>query len=161
MAKKTAPQEPASTDVIKWGEQTIHVVDLPQAAIHYLLQYGANKSRQDAVAGMKKELTAEGKTEDEIAQAMEVEFADRLARIMDGTISTRVVGPRKLGIEKVMADIARERITASCAARKTKAPTGKTMTELVERYLSLKGDSVREEAQRRLDSLADIEDMDF
>lgn len=141
---------------VAWGNEKIAIANLPPHAVHYLIQYGMNQSRQDAVAGLKKEHATKGVGEQESAAEFARAWQERLSRIMDGTISTRVIGPRKSGIEKYMNDVAVDRIRAVCSkpnkktGLKTKMPTGKELAQYVSQLIAAQGPSIRASAELRM-----------
>lgn len=163
MARKneTTSTENTSTDQpfrVEYGPFSVAYSDLAEHALHYLAQYGFAKSLQDSVAGMKKALSDEGKSEAEIDAALQDTMQKRVTAIMQGTIGARVGTPRMTGIEKVMADIAREDLKAAAVSVKRKLPTGKELTELVNKYIARHEATLREKAQARLDSAQNAAD---
>lgn len=152
-AKKTAPDgaETETLNTLVSGTFSVAistVLDNPKATA-YLLQYGFRQSLQDAVAGMKKALSAEGKSEAEINAAMAEATQKRFDSIMAGTIGIRVGAARVTGIEKLMRDVAIEALRAAAAAKGVALPKGKDLTALAEKYIAKHGDAVRAEAEKR------------
>jgi hypothetical protein len=142
---------------------------LPVAAIHRLAQYGAKQWLADAIAGLAKELTAEGKTPDEIKAAQDKAIADRWEAILNGTVGTRSGGPRLRGLDAFIRDVADERIKAVLAATNAKLakdqhkvlPKGEAMQALREKFIAANADSIKAEAQRRMAAVASPVEVDL
>lgn len=120
------------------------------AAIGRLAQYGARQWVQDAVAGLAKEMKAEGASDADIEAAKVAEMEARWAAILDGTVGTRSGGPRVRGVEKIMRDVAVERIRAGAAKLGKKLPKGEEYQSLVTAYVAKHSDALRAEAERRM-----------
>lgn len=128
----------------------------------YLIQYGANKSGQDCVAGLAKELD-EAKNEDgspkydatEKAVMFNDEYSARFNAIVAGDIGHRTQGPRVKGVDKVIREVVWEIIVNAATNKGVAGKLPKKATEqlsMVEKYLS-DGDraaSARIEAERRM-----------
>lgn len=145
----------------------------------YLLTVGFTGSMTDAAAFTKDQKAIwEGKgkdrvkvrdlTEDEVeAKAVEKRTA-RYDAIRAGTVAHRAFGPRLMGIDRVMQDVAKEQVLAAIAALNVKAraqgaperavPKGDALAAYVEKWLAKHGDAVRTEAQARIDAAAKMAD---
>ncbi len=142
-----------------------------QNAVNYLLAYGFGKSLQDAVAGVKKEMTAAGETAESIALAIRDEMASRAEAILAGTVGTR--GPRLSGPEatrreviefyfrgwaKSMADKgkalptlkSRFGVTAKEATDEQKKAVAEAVAAIKAKYAELNTGKIEEEVSRRL-----------
>jgi hypothetical protein len=154
MAKKTnqAPTvaDETPTELVSGDfKVAVETILANQKATAYLLQYGFRQSLQDAVAGMKKALSAEGKSDSEITAAMVDATQKRFDAIMAGTIGNRVGVSRVTGIEKLMRDVAIETLRVAAAAKKVALPKGADLTALADKYIAKHGDAVRAEAEKR------------
>lgn len=162
MAKKTqaTTEEAANVETTELvsGEFRLPIsaiLDNPKATA-YLLQYGFRQSLQDAVAGMKKELSAEGKSKDEITAALREATHKRLDAILCGTMGSRVGTARLVGIDKLMRDVATEALRTAAAAKKVTLPKGKDLSALLDKYIAKHGDAVRAEAEKRQATAAEM-----
>lgn len=130
--------------------------------LFYLIQYGANKSGQDCVAGLAKELD-EAVNEDgtpkydatEKAVIFNDEYSARFNAIVAGDIGHRTQGPRIKGVDKVIREVVWEIILNAATLKGVAGKLPKKATEqlaMVEKYLA-DGDraaSARAEAERRM-----------
>ena len=138
---------------------TMDYSTLPQHAVHYLVQYGINKSLQDSVAGRAKAMVADGLEEDEIEQALGELRAARWEAILSGTIGKRgVMAPRAKGIDKVMKEIAIERLRAAFTKRGIAMAKGTQLAELVAKLMTRDENELRQAAQERLDATLSMSD---
>lgn len=173
MAKSTNPTViPADVDyrdaVLEFGDFDVHVTDLPNTAIAYLLQYGFAKSLQDSVAGLAKKTREElaksdpDADEEEIDLQVEETVGDaqrkRFDAILSGTVGRTSTGPRAQGIDRVMRDVAKEWIAAGCATHKKTMPTkAAELNPMIDGVLAKHGDAIRDEASRRIEAKPTIE----
>lgn len=144
-----------------WGEESHNLNTNDEAdlkALQYLVQYGANKSRQDAVAGWANAIAGKGEsawTAEEVSAyakdnnvsanadaIMSHRMAERLAAILDGSIATRgPSGPRKVGRDKMLWNAAKAGLeryvqAALAAGRKITLPTKATeLKPYIDKYL--------------------------
>lgn len=107
------------------------IAGLSDAAVIYLVTYGVRKSMQDAVAGVKAKMEKEGESASNIEAATAEKMADRFAKIIAGEMDAGTTGPRLLGVDKVMAEIAESALRVRYAKAKTKWPTGKGAAEII------------------------------
>lgn len=170
-----------SEKTVDWNGTSHSLASLPVQALAYLIDYGAGKSEQDCIAGLKGAIDGTGKqalsdnertkleeehgTQDN-AELFAAESAKRKAerweRIIAGTIGTRSGGPRRVGIDKVMADIAHERLVAIAAEKKAKLPTkAAELRPMIDKVLSMDESGIRAEAERRMASTATVSDDMF
>lgn len=143
-------------------------------ALAYVIMNGFNQSMTDAAAFTKEqkaealakaqETNPEATLED-VTLAMATEARQkRFDAILSGTVGFRSGGgsARLPQIEKVMKDIALERIKAAVVAKGVAMPKGDKLKAFVEQYLAKNGDAVRAEAQTRIDTAkAGVSDMDL
>lgn len=169
---KVAPVESTVTEpefvqtvmdvTFKWGDKEHKIGDLPLHSIAYLIQNGAKQSHADSTAGMKKELAetpvvekvdgqdvTRARTEDEIAYALLEAQDAKWVRILDGSISTRTVGPRKVGIEKFIAEVAMEQIKKSAAKQGKAVPKDEALKTMLDHVSKM--EAVINEAKRRFE----------
>ena len=138
--------------------------DMSDEAKWYLISNGWKQSIGDCTAGLAKKLRDEGKTETEVSAALAEAEEERFGAILAGEVSSRSVGPRKRGIDKIMDEVAQEILKTAFGKQGRKWPSGKGSAEaiakLVEALLAKRGKAIRDEAERRLSRL-DHEDEDF
>lgn len=133
------------------------------AGIAYLLQYGWAKSLQDSVAGRKKAMLAGDDetppmTEDE-AEAKLIEIMTKRAEaIVAGEVGQRSGGPRISKLERVMRNVAAEIVKAAAAKKGRKLPKGEAYQNLISAYIAKNEAAVREEAERRMESVSEEAD---
>lgn len=145
---------------MQYGDWSAVIADLSPKAVAYLLQNGFSQSMTDAAAFSKadKAKAVEGKDEakhDDILQNMAtVARQKRYDAIIAGTVGHRVgSGPKMSSINKVMRDVARERLKAAAASKGVKLPKGEALTALVEKMVAGKhADTIKAEAQTRIDN---------
>lgn len=139
----------------------------------YLIQYGANKSGQDCVAGLAKELD-EAKNEDgspkydatEKAVMFNDEYSARFNAIVAGDIGHRTQGPRVKGVEKVIREVVWETIVARATVLNVAGKLPKKAVEqatMIEKYLAdgERAASAKAEAERRMGATqAPADDLD-
>lgn len=148
--------------------------DAATPAVAYLLTNGFRQSMADSIAGYAKELRRDGlfekpadpqsdpipngaRTYDDATVAkMVVEALDeRFAAIIAGEVGFGNAGPRLRGVDKVMRDVAVERLRASYIANPDlTAPKGDDWAALVTRYTALNDADLRAEANKRLHTVA-------
>ena len=134
-------------------DQMLHVANLPQKSIEYLLQYGMSKSLQDSASGCIKVMTslhekinlgtatdAESKAFTNASQEIPAgvnwetgaEFAEavaqarkdaRLEKILQGLMDVGTTGPRLKGIDAVIRDVAIAALRKAYAKAKLTWPT--------------------------------------
>jgi hypothetical protein len=166
---------------VEWNGTSHSVASLPVQALAYLIDYGAGKSEQDCIAGLKGAIDGTGKQALSVEDRAKLETehgtsdnaelfaaesakrkAERWTRIVEGTIGTRSGGPRRVGIDKVMAEIATERLHAIAAERKAKLPTkAADLRPMIDKVLSRDPDGIRAEAERRMAQTASVPDDMF
>ena len=153
--------ETTATELV-FGDTTISAADLLPQAIAYLLQYGLNKSAQDAVAGVTKRVETwyetgcpEGLIDDLLAKA-DLDFDDtralsadegtraivkalqtkRLESIRAGTLGGGSRGPRAVGLERWVERVAEVWLRERLAQLGQATPTGKAFTQLRDDYIA-------------------------
>lgn len=177
---------------VKYGDWHVAVADLPPAAIAYLLQNGFSQSMTDAAAltkaqkfhpvpdGAPEGTEPEPLSDEELEEKVFALRQARFERILAGTVAVRTGGAAKpvSNLEKVMQQVATERLRAALGKKgltlpqgkdkqgnpKTLVVSGKPMTreELIAAFLAKNSDDVRAEAQRRIDDAKgeDAEELD-
>lgn len=151
--------------VLKYGAWEIPAADASPATLAYCLQNGFHQSMVDAAAFSKEE--KEGKTEAEVEAMATEKRQARFDNIVAGTVGHRAGGPRVRGVDKIVRDVALERLTAVAAAKGKALPKGKGAAEkvnkLVDLYLSDEGRAAdcRAEAERRHASATAEGDFDL
>lgn len=179
--KKPAPavehdEETEVSSTIGHGDFTIQISSLlPNTkATHYLLNYGLNKSLQDAIAGRKGELKAqkvvledgtvtdEAKySETEIGVILHDEQEARFNAILEGTIGTRTSTPRPTKEETIVKQIVMERLKAGAVRLGKSLPKGEQLAALVAAYSAKNAEGLKAEAERRMASHnAEAADLD-
>lgn len=162
------PEQSDSTGVnLEASGFKVSIESIAPTGVKYLLQYGFAKSLQDSVSGLKKKLEGEGQDAASVQAALHSEMQKRFDAIVNGSVGLR--GPRAIGIERVMRDVAEEGFKAAWtrtrAARVAKGesdigplPKGKDLTARVNEYLAKRGDAIRAEAERRMATVAQVEE---
>lgn len=159
-AAKATETETAVVDhsTVGHGDFTVAISELSPKAAHYLLNYGLNKSLQDAVAGRKGELKAEvaedgtpKHSDTEIAVILHDEQKARFDAILSGTIGTRGTGaPRPSKLETVIGQVALERLRAGAVRLGKALPKGEQFATLKAAYVAKNVESLTAEAERRM-----------
>jgi hypothetical protein len=135
---------------VKYGQWELALRDIAgnPKAVMYLLQNGFTQSLVDSAAFSKEDKA--GKTDDEVA-AMAVERRNaRFAAIRAGDVGTRVGGPKLPAIERVMRDVAEERLRAIATAKGVKMPTGDVLRAALAKITERDPDGIRNEAETRI-----------
>ena len=157
----------------------LDVADVSIDGLIYMIEYGFAKSLQDCVSGHDKalrtilsgtgeeaikarnELAAEGGVavtapDDAIVKAvLTARMTKRTNAIREGSVGGGRTGPRKVGLERVMWDVAFDRLKAIATKAKKSLPTkAADLNPMVDAYLKANESTIREEATRRM---ADIE----
>src|SRR6266481_10056488 len=105
------------------------------ATLAYLLQNGFNQSMVDSAALGKED--KEGLSDDEVKALVADKKQKRFDNIVAGTVGTRVGGPRAVGIDKIMNDVAVERLKAILVNQKgLKWPSGKGAAEKIAAFVT-------------------------
>jgi len=163
----TAVVEIPADLVLKHGDWELNASNASPATLAYLLQNGFNQSMVDSAALGKED--KDGLNDDEIKALVNDKKQKRFDNIVAGTVGTRVGGPRVVGIDKVMNDVAVERLKAILITQKgLKWPSGKGAAEKIAAFVAkYMGDAsraadVRAEAERRMAQVAPSDlDIDF
>lgn len=144
-------------------------------ALAYVIANGFKQSMTDASAMTKEQKEKALKDAQEanpgveitLEQAVEAKAVEqrnkRFADILAGNVGVGGGGPKLPQIERVMREIAEEQIRAAVVAKGMAMPKGDNLKALIDKRLSVAGDSIRTAAQARIDSAknaaADLEDM--
>ena len=152
--------------VLTYGTHTFAIVDLPVASQFALMQSGlshklGNEVSAKVVAWTKKNTTDDGVAPDDAAvEAFKSEaFAAMVAAINDGTLGTRVGGPRgpKDTIGDKAVSLARDVVVAALASRGIKM-TQKEIDSKADEYYAAKKDHFRALAEREMAKAAKVTD---
>lgn len=119
------------------------------AGVAYLLANGFSQSITDAAAFTKDQKA--GKSQDELVNMAAEKRLARFDAIMKGEVGHRV-GARGTPIERVMKDIAIERIRVIAATKGVPMPKKDVLAAAVEKVLARQGDDIRAEAEARIAS---------
>jgi hypothetical protein len=167
MAKTNTITAPAMPDIeLGFDGFTVNTSALPEASIKYLLQYGFAQCLQDmSAAQIRAQAERKGleMTTQEVTEALEARRAEKVKNLLNGTIFVRKAGaPRATSFDKLVAQIVKERLTAAVLKKGVALPKGDAYHTLAEAFMAKRGDEVRAEAQRRLDTVVeiDVEDLD-
>lgn len=141
----------------------IEVGELPSEMILALAQHGFKQKLGDAAA-MTKEEKAELGSEEAVAAKIAERRKAIVQNLREGKFSAGgTAGPRLKGLDAIVRDVAIERLKAAFSAKSIKWPTGKgsaeRIAELVGKLVAKHGDDIRAEAERRMASLADVDDI--
>ncbi len=144
-------------------------------ALAYVIANGFKQSMTDASAMTKEQKEKALKDAQEanpgveitLEQAVEAKAVEqrnkRFADILAGNVGVGGGGPKLPQIERVMREIAEEQIRAAVVAKGMAMPKGDNLKALIDKRLSVAGESIRTAAQARIDSAknaaADLEDM--
>lgn len=137
--------------VVKYGDNhSLRLADIATnpKAVMYLLQNGYSQSMTDAAAFTKEQKT--GKTPDEVAAMAADARVKRHEAIRAGTIGARVGGAKLPVIDRVMRDVAEERLKAIAVARSVAMPKGDTLKAALDKILARDPDGIRTEAETRI-----------
>jgi hypothetical protein len=124
-------------------------------AVMYMLQNGFSQSVTDAAAFTKEQKA--GKSDDEIAAMANDARDKRVAAILGGTIGARVGGAKLPPVERVMREVAEERLKAIAVTRGVAMPKNvkggvQTLTLALDKILARDPDGIRAEAETRIAS---------
>ena len=156
-------------DIITYGEHTVDPTKLPVASINALLRRGVshllgNEQASKLTAWVEsatKDANGAAPT-DEAKAAKKAEFVKAaLAALAEGTIGTRVSGPRVEPIEAARNAIAKKEVLDILRAANIKVPKGeeavrfadgteKTLAQMVATRLEKFGDRIEKEAAKKL-----------
>jgi len=167
MAKTNTIVSPAVPDLeLTFDGFTVNTQALPEASIKYLLQYGFAQCLQDmSLAQIRAQAERKGleMTTVEVTEALHDRRALKVENLLNGTIFVRKAGaPRATSFDKLVAQIVKERLTAAVLKKGVALPKGDAYHTLAESFITKRGDEVRAEAQRRLDTVVsiDVDDLD-
>lgn len=154
MAKSTEPKPiaihlPHDFSIESHGHQITaeKLAGMSAKAVAYLVANGFNQSLTDAAAFTKAQ--KDGKSANEVAQMAEDARSKRFDAILAGEVGTRV-GSRATPIERIMADIAEERVRAIAVARGVPMPKKDVLKAAVAKVLERQGADIKAEAEARL-----------
>lgn len=148
-----------------WEIDAHTLLGMTTNGLAYLLQNGFNQSMVDSAA-LSKEFK-EGKSEKEIAAAIYEKKGARYKNILASAVGSRVGGPRVVGIDKFVKDVAIEWIKAHATSKGLKMPKGEGAAEklsaIIDKYMTDEGraGAVRAEAEKRMAAVEAAGDFDF
>jgi hypothetical protein len=183
---ETMPQETASHEghvthlPLEYGDwkTDAHALGFPHGqpiskALAYVISNGFKQSMTDASA-MTKEQKEKAHTEAKathgdhitLEQAVEAKAHEartkRFADILSGSVGFGGGGPKLPQIERVMREIAEEQIRAAVVAKGMSMPKGDNLKALIEKRLSVAGETIRTAAQARIDAAKNaVADLGF
>lgn len=159
MAKHTSSKvSTTNTDaVLAWNDIKVAFGTIPQASLIALAQRGFTHIMGNEVASAATAAKKAGKEFDPSAKR-----AEKLEAIFQGTLGTRTAsGPRAMGIDKVMREVALETLRSTAAAKKVKLPTkAEGINKLIDNYLAKHEAVARAEAERRMEQQASAAELD-
>lgn len=191
MAKKSKPAEgnetpAASVDmsVLAWGDNIkATLADIPAVSLFALAQRGFTHIMGNEVAASvtaeKKRRADKGEpelSESDLAAFADAKRSDRLQAILDGKLGVRIGTARLPTIERVMREIAEERLRADAVRIAAKSPSfklpsgkstitvgGKDMTlaDMIGARVIKQHDDIKAEAERRMAANAPAEGVDI
>lgn len=151
-ASQDAPSDDVtlSTLVLTRGTYTVKYSDLPMKSQVRMAVKAFNELMQDSTAFSKEQL--DGKTESEI-DAMKAEKRDaRFNSILTGEFKVGGGGARLPQIDRVINEIAEERVKAIAVARKVPMPKGDVLKSAIAKIIARDPDGIKKDAQARIDS---------
>lgn len=160
-----------ATDVM-YGDHKLTIGTMPVCAILYFAQYGANKSRQDSVAGWATALEGKGpqawsaedraayvKDNDLVNDSVKAIMEHRMASRLDAILSDSIGAPRKVGRERMIYLVALDMAKDAFRSAKKPWPTKAADQKLwVDKVLAGKGRPLVEaEADRQMAVQAELD----
>jgi hypothetical protein len=137
--------------VVKYGDSfSLRLADIAgnPKAVMYLLQNGYSQSMTDAAAFTKEQKA--GKSPDELAAMALDARVKRHDAIENGTIGARGGGPKLPPVERVMREVAEERLKAIAVSRGVAMPKGDTLKAALDKIIQRDPDGIRTEAETRI-----------
>lgn len=157
MANETKTETVKLADlVLTKGKYTVKYADLPEKSRVRMAQKAFNELLQDSLAFSKKDL--EGKTEQEIASMKAKALDDRFNSILSGEFKVGGGGARLPQIDRVIRDIAEERLKAIAVAKGVPMPKGDVLKAALDKITTKGGKALVDEAQSRIDSASEMAD---
>lgn len=153
MTKITLTLPEGFTSTLTANGVSLDLLDASPKGIAYLLNYGFAKSLQDKVAGLKGEMEKAEHGPETIEAALNTARTERAAAIHAGTVGTGATGPRLVGRDKLIKDVAVEHLRVYAAEKKSKMPTkAADLDAMVAKWMSNveRATRVNAEADRRL-----------
>lgn len=156
--QKTAPiPEVKLADlVLTKGKYSVKYAELPERSRVRMAMKAFNELLQDSLAFAKKDL--EGKTEAEIETMKAKSLDDRFNSILSGEFKVGGSGARLPQLDRVIRDIAEERLKAIAVAKGVPMPKGDVLKAALDKITAKGGDALKAEAQARIDSAKDMAD---
>lgn len=154
--------------ILEHGDFKTNLDSITAKGVEYLLRNGFKQSMVDCVAGLakdvreneadyRKELEADASIslDDLISEVLDARMRQRFDDIVKGEVGVRSGAPRATPLEKMVAEVAWERIKAAAIATKMKLPTeAGAKAQLVKGYLDSNAEAKAEitaEAEARLE----------
>lgn len=142
--------------VLTKGKYTVRYADLPEKSRVRMAQKAFNELLQDSLAFSKKDL--EGKTDAEVMAMKAKALDERFNSILSGEFKVGGGGARLPQIERVIRDIAEERLKAIASAKGVPMPKGDVLKAALDKITTKGGAALVAEAQSRIDSAKDMSD---
>lgn len=142
--------------VLTKGKFTVRYADLPEKSRIRMAQKAFNELLQDSTAFNKADL--EGKTDGEKAAMKAKALDDRFNSIMTGEFRVGGGGARLPQIDRVIQDIATERLKAIAVAKGVPMPKGDVLKAALAKIIVKGGKDLHDEAQSRIDSASEMAD---
>ena len=156
-AKKKTADAPTTVETVETlaaltltrGDYTVAWRDLPERTQVRMAVKAFNELMQDSTAFSKKDL--EGKTDAEIATMRKQAMDARFNSILTGEFRVGGGGARLPAIDRVVQDIATERLKAIAAAKGVAMPKGDVLKSALAKIIAKDESGIRAEAQARID----------
>ena len=141
--------------VLEYDGHTVGVVNLPEQSIIYLLKYGFNQTLQD-ISFAQIRAMAERKgismTAGEVAEVLDARRATKVENLLNGQIFVRKAGvPKGTTFDRMVHAVAKEWLAALARSKGMPLPKGDAYTALLEKFIAKNGETIKAEAQRRVD----------
>jgi hypothetical protein len=144
-----------ATLVLTRGDYTVKWADLPEKSKVRMATKAFNELMQDSTAFSKEQL--KDKTAEEV-ETMKAEKRDaRFNSILTGEFKVGGGGGARLpAIERVIREIAEERLKAIAVARKVPMPKGDLFKQALDKIIARDPDGIKVAAQQRIDAAAGL-----
>ncbi len=153
------------SQTLEFDGHTVSTGNLPVASLAYLLQYGFAQCLQDmSLAQIRAGAERKGieMTAGEVAEALTARRAAKVENLLTGQIFVRKAGvPKGTTFDKMVHAVAKEMVTAAVIKKGIAMPKGEALVNLITAYIGKYGDSVRAEAQRRIDMAPQAAEIDI
>lgn len=141
--------------VLQFDGHTVAVPNLPPQSIIYLLQYGFAQCLQDmSLAQIRAMAERKGisMTAGEVAEALDARRATKVENLLNGQIFVRKAGvPKGTTFDRMVLTVAKEWLAAFAHSKGKPLPKGDAYTTLLEKFIAKNEETLKVEAQRRID----------